>query len=128
MSAAHKEALKAGREQGRAVREYLEALDAHRPKRGRKRTAESIQKQLDGIEDKLASADALTRLQLLQERRNLLAELSTKSEAVDLTALEDAFVNVAGEYGSRKGISYAVWREAGVDAGVLKRAGISRGA
>jgi hypothetical protein len=128
MSDAHKEAIKAGREQGRAVREYLEALDANRPKRGPKRTPESIQKQLESIEGKLATADALTRLQLLQDRRNLQAELNTKSEAVDLTGLEDAFVKAAGEYGARKGISYAVWREVGVDAAVLKRAGISRGA
>ena len=110
------------------MREYLEALDANRPKRGRKRTPETIQKQLDSIEGRLNSVDALTRLQLLQERRNLQAELASKSEDVDLSALEDAFVKVAGEYGSRKGISYAVWREAGVDAAVLKRAGISRGA
>ena len=36
MSEAHKAALSEGRAQGRAVRRYLEALDAHKPKRGRK--------------------------------------------------------------------------------------------
>src|ERR1700689_982496 len=45
MSQAHKEALAIGREEGRAVRRYLEALEAHRPKRGRKRSQETIQKQ-----------------------------------------------------------------------------------
>ena len=51
MSAAHKEALAVGREEGRAVRRYLEALEAHKPKRGRKRSAETIQKRLDQIEE-----------------------------------------------------------------------------
>ena len=128
MSAEHKQALATGREQGRAVRRYLEALEAHKPKRGRKRTPDSIQRRLDAIEDRLPSADPLTRLQLVQERMDLQAELATKSNTVDLASLEDEFVNAAAEYGMRKGISYAAWREAGVDPAILKRSGIRRGA
>ncbi len=128
MSEQHKEALALGREQGRAVRRYLEALEAHKPRRGRKRTAESIQKQLEALEEKLAYADPLTRVQLIQERMNLQQELAAKETTVDLAALEEEFVEAARAYGERKGISYAAWREAGVDAAVLKRAGISRGA
>lgn len=127
MSQEHKDALALGREQGRAVRRYLEALEAHRPKRGRKRTPDSIQRRLDDIEVKLETADPLGRLQLVQERMNLQSELETKSEAVDIGALEDEFVAAAQEYGQRKGITYAAWREAGVDAAVLKRAEIRRG-
>lgn len=127
MSAEHKEALAIGREQGRAVRRYLEALEAHRPKRGRKRTTESIKKRLADIESRLASADPLSRLQLVQERMNLQTELAGKENAVDLSALEKAFVKAAKDYGRRKGITYAAWREAGVDAGVLRSAGIRRG-
>jgi hypothetical protein len=128
MTAEHKQALAVGREEGRAVRRYLEALDAHRPKRGRKRTPESIKKRLADIERQAASADALSRLQLVQERMNLQAELEVKSLPVDLTALEHDFVKAAKGYGDRKGITYAAWREAGVDAAVLKKAGISRAA
>ncbi|HEX2849179.1 MAG TPA: hypothetical protein VHN98_01445 [Acidimicrobiales bacterium] len=128
MSDAHKEALALGREQGRAVRRYLEALEAHKPKRGRKRTPDSIKKQLVAIAEKLPSADALTRVQLIQQRMDLETELSQKSETVDLSALEADFVKAARDYGSRKGISYAAWREAGVDAAVLKKAGIARSA
>lgn len=127
MSPEHKEALALGREQGRAVRRYLEALEAHRPKRGRKRTPDSIQRRLTDIDSKLPTADPLSRLQLVQERMNLQNELATKSAVVDLSALEKAFVKAAGEYGRRKGISYAAWREAGVDAAVLRQAGIRRG-
>ena len=126
MSDAHKEALALGREQGRAVRRYLEALELHKPKRGRKRTAESVQKQLAAIEAKLPSADPLARVQLIQQRMDLQAELATKSESIDLRALEAGFVKAARDYGQRKGISYAAWREAGVDASILKKAGIGR--
>lgn len=127
MSPEHKEALAIGREQGRAVRRYLEALEAHRPKRGRKRTTESIKKRLADIDSRLPGADPLSRLQLVQERMNLQSELAGKENAVDLGALEDAFVKAAKDYGRRKGITYAAWREAGVDAAVLRSAGIRRG-
>lgn len=127
MSQEHKDALALGREQGRAVRRYLEALEAHRPKRGRKRTPESIQKRLADIEARMEEADALTRLQLRQERMDLQAELAAKSNGVDLAQLEDEFVQAARDYGERKGITYAAWREQGVDPGVLRRAGIRRG-
>jgi uncharacterized protein YicC (UPF0701 family) len=126
MSDEHKAALAEGRNQGRAVRRYLEALDAHRPKRGRKRTTESIQKRLARIETELASADPLKRLQLIQERLDLQDELEHANAKVDLTELETEFVRAAADYSARKGISYAAWRELGVEAAVLKRAGISR--
>jgi hypothetical protein len=127
MSDAHKEALAEGREQGRAVRRYLEALEANKPRRGRKRTPEGIQRRLVAIEERLASADALSRLHLAQERMDLEAELSSSSEGVDIGALEAAFVKAAGPYSSRKGIGYEAWRAAGVEPRVLKAAGIGRG-
>lgn len=110
------------------MRRYLEALDAHRPKRGRKRTPDSINRRLQDIENRLETADPLSRLQLVQERMNLQAELASKSETVDLATLEAEFVAAAKAYGERKGITYAAWREAGVDAAVLKRADIRRAA
>ena len=128
MSDSHKAALAEGREQGRAVRRYLEALEAHRPKRGRKRTTESVQRRLAAIDEKLNDVDALTRLHLVQEKMNLEAELASTDNAVDLGALEEGFVAAAEPYGKRKGITYAAWRQAGVDPSVLRKAGIKRGA
>lgn len=128
MTDSHKAALEQGRAEGRAVREYLEALRSNKPKRGRKRTAATIEEQLARIEDKLATASAIDELQLIQERRDLQAELESLGSGVDLSALEDAFVSVAQAYGDRKGIAYATWRDVGVSAATLKRAGISRGA
>jgi hypothetical protein len=57
MSDAHKAALAEGRSQGRAVRTYLEALEAHKPKRGRKRTPESTKKRLAKIDADFATVD-----------------------------------------------------------------------
>ncbi len=126
MSDTHKAALAEGRAQGRAVRRYLEALEAHKPKRGRKRTPETMQNRLDRIEDDLETADPLRRLQLRQERLDLEWELSSVTEDVDLESLEEEFVESASAYSARKGISYQAWREAGVSAATLKAAGIGR--
>lgn len=128
MSAAHKAALAEGREQGRAIRRYLEAREAHKPKRGRKRTPESMKRQIKSIDNRLADADPLTAVQLRQQRMDIERELALSTKKIDLKALEEAFVKAAGPYSKRKGISYSAWRSAGVPADVLKRAGIPRSA
>ncbi len=128
MSAEHKAALAAGRDEGRAVKAYLEALDQERPRRGRKRTPDSIKKRLAAIDASLDDASALRRLQLVQERMDLTKELEQSGAKVDLSSLESAFVKTAAKYAKRKGITYAAWRELGVSADVLKQSGISRGA
>ena len=128
MTDAHKAALAEGRAQGRAVRAYLEALEAHKPKRGRKRTPDSIKKRLDRIDAELETADPMKRLHLVQERIDLERELAAADNGVDLTELERGFVESARSYSERKGISYAAWRELGVPAATLKAAGIGRGA
>ena len=126
MSDTHKAALAVGRTEGRSVRRYLDALAANRPKRGRKRTPESIQKRLKAIDAELASADKLTELKLVQERMNLETELGSLGAKEDLAGLETDFVKVARSYSDRQGISYGAWREVGVSPAVLKRAGIGR--
>ena len=127
MSAEHKAALAEGRQQSRAVRDYLEVLETAKPRRGRKRTPDSIKKRLNAIETSVDDANPLNRLQLVQERMDLTTELANMDNAVDVTAVEGAFVEAAAGYADRKGISYAAWRELGVPADVLKRAGITRG-
>ncbi|MGO9028957.1 MAG: hypothetical protein ACLQOZ_10070 [Acidimicrobiales bacterium] len=126
MSDAHKAALAKGREEGRIVRRYLEALESTKPRRGRKRTPESIKRRLDTIETSIAEADPLSRLHLIEEKQRLEAELSTTGDTVDLGALEKSFVKVARPYGERKGISYSAWRAVGVSAPVLQQAKIAR--
>jgi hypothetical protein len=126
VSDAHKAAMAQGRDESRAVSAYLEALAAHAPKRGRKRTSESIDRRLAAIEASIGAASPMSRLSLIQERLDLEAEQSTLSNASDITDVEDRFVEVASSYSARKGISYAAWRELGVPAAALRRAGVSR--
>ena len=126
MSAEHKAALAKGREEGRKVREYLEALEANKPRRGRRQTPESIRKRLAVIEQKIVDADPLNRVQLIQERMDLNKKLEANNNSVDLPKLEKAFISSARDYSERKGISYAAWRELGVPPHVLQQAGISR--
>lgn len=129
MTDEHKAALAAGRDEARQVKAYLEAIEVAAPKRrGRRRTKESIAKRLSAIDTAVEQASALGRLQLLQERTDLEAELANiDAEPVDLAPLRDAFVQVAKAYSERKGITYTTWRAVGVDAATLAAAGIQRG-
>jgi len=126
MSADHKAALAKGREEGRVVRRYLEALESTKPRRGRKRTPDSIRKRLVTIDATLPTVDPLSRLHMVEEKQRLEAELSHTGETVDLASLEKSFVKVARVYGERKGISYSAWRTVGVSASVLQLAKIPR--
>ena len=126
MSDAHKEALAQGRAEGRAVRYYLEGLRATAPQRGRRRTVDSVDRRLAAIEAELVEADPMRQLKLVQERRDLQDERQSMQQPVDIDALEAGFVDVAKSYSERQGITYQSWREVGVPAAVLARAGISR--
>jgi hypothetical protein len=124
----HKQAMTVGRKEGQAVKAYLDALEQHRPRRGRRRTTESIQKRLVAIDAEIGGASSLQRLNLTQERRDLTAELAAMEvgATADVSSLESDFVKVAKSYGQRKGIAYATWRDLGVPAAVLEKAGITR--
>ena len=76
----------------------------------------------------LVSADPLVRLHLTQERIDLHAELVriTNGADHDLSSYEKDFVRVAKHYGEVAGITYAAWRQVGVDTEVLDQAGIQR--
>ena len=113
-----------------AIRNYLKALEQNAPQRGRKRTTESVGRQLATLEGELAGASVTKRLGLIQQRIELEADLEALSQAssVDLTALEAGFATYAAAYGGRRGISYAAWREIGVSSVTLKLAGIRRSA
>lgn len=108
------------------MRRYLVALERSRPRRGRSTSADALRARLEDLESKLAIADPLQRIHLIQERRNLERRIEgANAEAEDdLPELEAAFIAVAADYGARKGIDYTTWREAGVSAEVLQHSGI----
>lgn len=126
MSDDHKAALAKGRAQGRAVREYLAALEQER-KPGRKLDRSSIESKISDLQATIdAEPDPAKRVELIQKRLDLEERLVELQDEPDLESLEQAFIEAAPEYSERKAISYTAWREAGVPAAVLKAAGIRR--
>ena len=126
MTDEHKAALALGRHESKVVRDYLEALRANKPKRGRKRTPDSIKNRLKAIENELGDADPLTEVKLVQERMDLQNELENMGAGTDVSELEGQFVDVAKSYSERQGISYAAWRAVGIEPAILQKAGIAR--
>lgn len=128
MSESHKDAMARGRRESRAVKLYLEALERGR-RRGPKVTPEKLEKRIAHAGDAIeAEPDPVKRLQLIQDRMDDEARLEDMANEADLEDLEQDFLEVAADYGSRKGISYKAWREFGVGAATLRAAGIGRGA
>ena len=116
------------RDLARVVRRYLGALETEKAAKGRKRGLEAIQNRLLKIDELLVTADPLSRLHLTQERIDLHAEVvrvANGSDA-DFAALEREFVQVAKAYGEASGVTYAAWRQVGVDGDLLEKAGIAR--
>ena len=123
LSNEHKAALAEGRKQARAIKAYLEALSARKP--GRPVTKESLDKRLELVNTKIADSDnPLETVDLIQSRLEIEKALSDLGSAGDFGAVEAGFVQHAGAYSQRKGVSYTAWREFGVPAKVLKDAGI----
>jgi hypothetical protein len=123
MSNEHKAALAQGRLEARAVKAYLASLGPK--KRGRPVTKDSLQKKIADIDSKLKNeTNPLRRLDLMQSRAETENALDTLGSGPDQAALAADFVEHAKGYSERKGISYATWREFGVSAEVLRKAGI----
>jgi hypothetical protein len=88
---------------------------------------EAVQSRLLKIDELLVTADPLARLHLTQERIDLHAEMVRLANGeLDLSSLEKDFVRVAKTYGEQTGVTYAAWRQVGVDTEVLDQAGVVR--
>ena len=126
MTQEHKDALARGRREARAIKSYLEALGSRRP--GRPVTPDSLRQRIERLDMKIdAEKDPLRRVDLVQQKLDAAEALRRVAASADLDALEAGFVEHAQSYSDRKGITYAAWREAGVPASVLRKAGIGRG-
>lgn len=123
MSDEHKAALAQGRKESRAIKAYLEALDARNP--GRPVSKDSLQKRLDRVNEKLGvTENPLEKVDLIQSKLDIEKAIDEVENAQDFTALESGFVESVPSYSDRKGVSYTAWRVYGVPASVLKSAGI----
>lgn len=109
---------RARQEETAAIRDYLE----HIAKYGKRRRRDNYERSLDAVETKLSLGNltAVERLTLIQRKRDLERMIN---EPLPQDNAEQ-FIKYAASYSERKGIEYATWREFGVQAKVLKRAGI----
>jgi hypothetical protein len=123
MTQEHKDALAQGRKEARAIKAYLKTIDTR--EQGRPVSRESLVKRLDRTNGRIEdSDDPLKTLDLIQTRLDIQAVLSNVEEAEDLAQLEADFVQYAKPYSERKAVSYTAWREFGVPAAVLRKAGV----
>ena len=127
LSAAHKRALAEGRTMSATVDRYLSAVNTPK-RRGRKVSKAALQQRLGDARVKAKTATGVERVLAAQEVRDLqsrIAALDT-SAGGDIKSLEAAFVKIAKRFGENRGIGYGAWRDAGVPAQVLKKAGVAR--
>lgn len=127
LTAAEKTKMARGRKQANTVDRYLKQLERLKThdKRQASLSPEELEIEAEGLAIALETAEGVQRLQLLQRREDL-QRLALEAVPQEDEALVEAFIEVAAVYGERKGISYSTWREVGVPAEVLRRAGIKR--
>ncbi len=127
MSAAHKKALAEGRTSSAIVDRYLSAINAPR-KRGRKISQATLTQRLADARVRARTATGTDKVLAAQAVRDLQAKLAraNSTNGADVKQLEAAFVKVAKKFGANRGIAYGAWRDAGVPAEVLRRAGVAR--
>ncbi len=125
MSQAQKDALARGRKEARAIKQYLASLASR--KRGRPASPAKQRERIEALKRKSrVESDPLRKLELTQQRIDAENRLARMERVTDQATLEREFIRYARSYSERKGISYTAWRESGVSAAVLSRAGITR--
>ena len=127
LSAAHKQALAEGRTMSAVVDRYLSAVNTPK-RRGRKVSKAALVQRLAEARAKVKASTGVDRVLAAQDVRDLetrIANMETASGG-DIKSLESAFVKIAKRFGENRGIGYGAWRDAGVPAVVLKKAGIAR--
>jgi len=127
LSASHKRALAEGRTMSATVDRYLSAVNTPK-RRGRKVSKSALEQRLAAARAKARSATGVDKVLAAQEVRDLQGRLAAlgSSGGADLKSLEASFVKIAKRFGENRGIGYGAWRDAGVPAVVLKKAGVAR--
>jgi len=127
MSAAHKRALAEGRTMSATVDRYLQAVNTPK-RRGRKVTKATLEQRLTDARARLKTATGVEKVLVAQEIRDLEAKTARLNSAgeTDLKGLEAEFIRIAKKFGENRGVGYGAWRDAGVSAEVLRRAGVAR--
>jgi hypothetical protein len=127
LSASHKRALAEGRTMSATVDRYLSAVNTPK-RRGRKVSKEALEQRLIKARAKAKTATGVDKVLAAQEVRDLRARIAAPEStgSGDIKSLEAAFVQIARRFGEKRGIGYGAWRDAGVSAVVLTKAGVAR--
>ena len=127
LSASHKRALAEGRTLSATVDRYLTAVNTPK-RRGRKVSKAALQQRLEAAWARAKTSTGVEKLLAAQEVRDLEVRIASmeSSGTHDIARLEAEFVKIAKRFGENRGIGYAAWRDAGVPAAVLKKAGVAR--
>jgi hypothetical protein len=127
LSASHKQALAEGRTMSATVDRYLSAVNTPK-RRGRKVSKSALVERLAEARARAKSATGVDKVLAAQDVRDLQTRIANMSAAsgTDIKSLEGAFVKIAKRFGENRGIGYGAWRDAGVPATVLKKAGVAR--
>jgi len=127
LSAAHKRALAEGRTMSATVDRYLSAVNTTK-QRGRKVSKATLTQRLAAARERAKSTTGVEKVLAAQEVRDLQNKLASMNAAsgTDVKSLEAEFVRIAKKFGENRGIGYGAWRDAGVPAVVLKKAGVAR--
>jgi hypothetical protein len=127
LSAAHKRALAEGRTMSATVDRYLSAVNTPK-QRGRKVSKATLTQRLAAARERAKSTTGVEKVLAAQEVRDLQNKLASINAAngTDVKSLEAEFVRIAKKFGENRGIGYGAWRDAGVPAVVLKKAGVAR--
>ncbi|MGB7859900.1 MAG: hypothetical protein WBM90_05330, partial [Acidimicrobiia bacterium] len=92
---------------------------------GRPVNRETLEKRLASLNEKIeASNDPLKSVDLIQSRLDTEDALASVGDGKSFEDLEAGFVSQVKSYSERKRVSYTAWREFGVPAAVLRRAGV----
>jgi hypothetical protein len=127
LSASHKRALAEGRAMSATVDRYLASVNTPK-RRGRKVSKAALEQRLAAAHTNARSARGVAKVLAAQQIRDLQSRIANINTATgtDLKSLEADFVKIAKRFGENRGIGYGAWRDAGVPAVVLKKAGIAR--
>jgi hypothetical protein len=110
------------------VRAYLSALRDRAMHDDEAREVDRAKLRIDSINRQMSkgahSGDVIRELKLIAERHQLEDRIA-RFQLADLSTLESRFIESALAFAHRNGIGYAAWREMGVPADVLSRAGFA---
>jgi hypothetical protein len=97
-------------------------------RRGRKVSKSALIERLAEARARAKAATGVDKVLAAQDVRDLQTRIANMNDASgsDIKSLEAAFVKIAKRFGENRGIGYGAWRDAGVPATVLKKAGVAR--